>query len=169
MRQTTTPTPTVTLLQPAAAAHSLAAGPTPVTRDPSQQPTPAEPSSVTIRRPILGALVADVSKSGFVMTFLAIVALAISVWSLRVAISQQAAQPTIVPTPYQVNTLVQPRIMKPVYQVYDLPQRNLGYDRPPICPMIAPTPNPQPSTATLLTVANWDGFEKKVVATEPPL
>lgn len=137
-----------------AAAAPVAARPTPVTNEPSPLATPPAPSSTTVQRPILGVLVADVSKSGFVMTFLAIVALVISAWSLRVTMEQQVEPPAIVPMPYQVDTLVQPHIVKPIYRVYDLPQRDIGSDGLPVCPMIAPTPDLQPSVTTLLTVAS---------------
>ena len=88
------------------------------------------------------------------MTFLAIIALVISGWSLRVAVKQQNTPPAIVRLPYQVDALVQPHIVKPVYQTYSLPLGATKSDRRPTCPLIAPTPSPQPAMATLLTLAS---------------
>jgi hypothetical protein len=88
---------------------------------PAILPAPTPDAPVPARR-ILSAIVTDISKSGFVITFLAIVALVISIWSLRVAIEQQASPPAIPPAPYQGDAPAWPHVVKPAHPMFDLPQ-----------------------------------------------
>jgi hypothetical protein len=65
---------------------------------------------------VLKGLHADITRSGFVMTLLAIAALIISALSLQLAVKQQAAPPAVITIPYVVDRSSQSYVVKPVHQ-----------------------------------------------------